>query len=154
MHFQDYFFWFLATAFSLFIFRPRSSQQSFYKKLKKPFFAPPAWLFGVVWTCLWVTMSTASSLAQREMDGWEFPLTIYMVYLGVSMLFTPLFFHYKALWTTAIQCFIALALAIVVTAFYFKYSVVAGWLFVLTPTWLVYATVLSVYIAICNKPRK
>ena len=36
------------------------NMQSIYESLKKPFFAPPAYVFPIVWTILYILMGIAS----------------------------------------------------------------------------------------------
>ena len=43
---------------------------TFYAQLTKPSWAPPAWLFGPVWTMLYLLMAVAVWLVWRK-HGWE-----------------------------------------------------------------------------------
>ena len=40
--------------------------QSFYSQLSQPAWAPPAWLFGPVWTVLYALMAIAAWLVWRQ----------------------------------------------------------------------------------------
>lgn len=59
-----------------------------YKQLNQPPLAPPGWVFGPVWTCLYLGMGVASHLAYKA--GSRSPL--YSVQLILNFLWMPLFF--------------------------------------------------------------
>ncbi len=46
-----------------------SSISSWYATLNKPFFAPPNWIFGPVWTLLYFLMGVAFYLIWKQ--GWK-----------------------------------------------------------------------------------
>lgn len=67
-----------------------------YESLDLPAFAPPAWIFGVVWPLLYLLLGIAAYLI------WEKPastartqaLTFYGVQLLLNFLWSPLFFRF------------------------------------------------------------
>ncbi len=66
----------------------------FYGQLVKPTWAPPAWLFGPVWSVLFVLMGVAAWLVWRE-HGFRNSrpaLTFYVTQLMVNALWSWLFF--------------------------------------------------------------
>ncbi|MFG1948197.1 TspO/MBR family protein [Nonomuraea sp. NPDC048826] len=62
-----------------------------YLSLERPPWAPPQWLFGPVWTVLYVMIAVAGWLAWRE-RGWSRAMTLYAVQLVLNAGWTPLFF--------------------------------------------------------------
>lgn len=65
-----------------------------YASLQKPTWNPPGWIFGPVWTALYVMMAMAAWLVWRQ-GGWQKqrkPLLIFLVQLALNALWTPLFF--------------------------------------------------------------
>ncbi len=65
-----------------------------YQTLEKPWFTPPSWVFGPVWTFLYVAMATAGWLAWRK-AGWAgaaVPLTFFGVHLIFNAAWSWLFF--------------------------------------------------------------
>ena len=82
-------FTFSATATSVFI-----AKHTWYAGLVKPTWNPPAWLFGPVWTALYIMMAVAAWLVWRE-GGWRvqrWPLGLYLAQWTLNALWTPLFF--------------------------------------------------------------
>lgn len=74
-----------------------ASAASFYASLTLPAWAPPASVFGPVWTLLYAMMAFAAWLVWRE-RGWRGArpaLTLYLVQLAVNALWSWLFFGWK-----------------------------------------------------------
>jgi tryptophan-rich sensory protein len=68
-----------------------------YAELHRPMWAPPAWLFGPVWTVLYVAIAVAGWLVWRrtglrDANGWRKEMVAFAVQLGLNALWTPLFF--------------------------------------------------------------
>ena len=68
--------------------------QSFYPSLRKPTWTPPGWLFGPVWTLLYILMGVAAwrIWSQFGWRGARVPLTLFLVQLVLNALWTPAFF--------------------------------------------------------------
>ncbi|MEV4841515.1 TspO/MBR family protein [Nonomuraea sp. NPDC049486] len=62
-----------------------------YLALERPAWAPPQWLFGPVWTVLYIMIAVAGWLAWTA-RGWSRALTAYAVQLVLNAAWTPLFF--------------------------------------------------------------
>jgi translocator protein len=70
------------------------STDGWYAGLVKPSWSPPSWLFGPVWTVLYVLMAVSAWLIWRS-EGWrlqKLPLSLFLVQLALNALWTPLFF--------------------------------------------------------------
>ena len=68
--------------------------QDFYSDLIQPNWAPPAWLFGPVWSALYVMMAVAAWLVWRR-RGWRGAapaLALFVMQLAANALWTWLFF--------------------------------------------------------------
>jgi translocator protein len=76
---------FLIVTFAAAAFGSRFAPGPWYEMLRKPWFTPPPWVFGPVWTLLYISMAVAAWLAWRKV-GWAgaaVPLTLF----GVSLIF-------------------------------------------------------------------
>lgn len=72
---------------------------TWYASLEKPFFSPPNWLFGPVWTVLYLLMGISFYLVwkqgfknKREIKARNF----FLAQLGLNFLWTPVFFGLKS----------------------------------------------------------
>ena len=67
---------------------------TFYGQLSQPIWAPPAWLFGPVWSVLYICMAVAAWLIWRErgFKGAPLALCIFVIQLVANALWTWLFF--------------------------------------------------------------
>lgn len=118
---------------------------SFYGQLVQPSWAPPAWLFGPVWSALYVLMGIAAWLVWRQ-HGFAHArsaLLLYAVQLVVNALWSWLFFawHQGAL-AFADIVLLWLLIAATVVLFWQK-SRVAAWLLVPYWAWVSFAAVLN-----------
>ncbi len=118
---------------------------AWYAALVKPAWSPPAWLFGPVWTLLYVLMAVAAWLVWRE-GGWlrqRRALTLYLVQLVLNAAWTPIFFGLRQPGWALVEI-IALWIAILATLLAFKrVRPLAAWLLAPYLAWVSFATVLN-----------
>ena len=69
----------------------------FYQSLSRPGWAPPAWLFGPVWTGLYLMIGIAAWLVWRERGfaGARIALGLFLAQLLANALWTWLFFAWR-----------------------------------------------------------
>jgi tryptophan-rich sensory protein len=74
--------------------RASDSNQRWYRRLRKPGFTPPAWVFGPVWTVLYGLMSFSAWRVWNRPAGprRSWALLLWGVQLGFNALWSPLFF--------------------------------------------------------------
>lgn len=68
------------------------SIDSWYQSLKKPSFSPPNWIFGPVWTALFLLMGIASYLVWKKEKKIKTSLKLYGIQLGLNFFWSYLFF--------------------------------------------------------------
>ena len=116
-----------------------------YAALRKPSWNPPSWLFGPVWTALYLMMATAAWLVWRRggCSGQRRALTLYLVQLVLNAAWTPLFFGLKMPGIAFAEILLLLA-AVVTTAFAFRrVNKAAGALLVPYIAWVSFAGFLN-----------
>ncbi len=113
-----------------------------YALLAKPEWNPPAWIFGPVWSALYLMMAIAAWLVWKR-DGWHRPLLLYFVQLLLNAAWTPIFFGAHQLgW--ALAEIVVLWVAILLTLLGFRgVSRTAAWLFVPYLAWVTFAAFLN-----------
>ena len=120
-----------------------------YRALELPAFAPPSWLFGPVWTVLYVMIAVAGWLVWREVR-WGRDLTLWSVQLVLNLAWTPLFFA-ADLYALALVDITLLLVAVGATIGLFRRtSPPAAWLLVPYLAWVAFATALNAAIVVLN----
>lgn len=114
-----------------------------YAQLIRPAFAPPNWLFGPVWTALYIMMAVAAWRVWQRAGAWSTPLRAWYLQLALNAAWTPLFFGLG--WRgVALLEMIALWTAILITALRFRpHSRTAFWLLLPYLGWVSFALVLN-----------
>jgi tryptophan-rich sensory protein len=74
-----------------------ASAPEFYAELARPSWAPPAWLFGPVWSVLYALMAVAAWLVWRARGfaGARAALILFVVQLAANALWSWLFFAWQ-----------------------------------------------------------
>ena len=113
-----------------------SNQQRWYAELIRPEWAPPSWLFGPVWTVLYIIIAISFGTVFykffiRELS-WKIALP-FILNLVFNFAFTPLQFGLKSNLLAALD--ILLVLGTLVWAF------IALWHAIPTMRWVVYANI-------------
>ncbi len=118
------------------------SVRSWYPSINKPSWTPPSWLFGPVWTLLYLMMAVAAWLVWRQ-AGWGGALVMFGVQLLLNALWSPLFFGWQQIGWAFVDI-VALWLAILATTILFWQIVpAAGILFLPYLAWVSFATALN-----------
>jgi tryptophan-rich sensory protein len=127
-------------------FSTMDSVRTWYPTLVRPSFAPPSWVFGPVWTTLYLMMGVASWLVWRE--GFAKPevrsaLMVYGVQLGLNLAWSWLFFGLQRPLLALLDIVVLLVL-IGVTMLRFA-AVSRGAALLMAPylAWVAFATVLN-----------
>jgi len=115
-----------------------------YRTLEKPVFNPPDWLFGPVWTALYVMMAVAAWLVWRRGRAVARPaLLLYAGQLALNLAWTLLFFGAHAIAVAFIEILVLLAMIVLTARAFFRVDVRAGWLMVPYALWVAFAAVLT-----------
>lgn len=121
------------------------SVKTWYVDLAKPAFNPPAWVFGPVWTALYVLMAVAAWLVFRERSekAVVLPLVAFGIQLALNAAWSFLFFGLKRP-DLAFAEILGLLAAIAVTAILFRrVSGLAAALLLPYLAWVSFATALN-----------
>src|SRR5512147_1561698 len=89
---------------------------SFYAQLSKPSWAPPAWVFGPVWSALYALMGVAAWLVWRSPGPKGVPLGLFGAQLAANSLWSWLFFAWHRGALAALEVLVLLALIVATVA--------------------------------------
>jgi len=127
---------------------------NWYANLHKPAFNPPDWIFGPVWTTLYIMMGISAFLIWRKgLDSKpvRIVLVCFIVQLFLNAIWAPLFFGLHSPLLGLIDIFLLLN-AIIVTVFaFFQISRSAALLLIPYLAWVSFAAVLNASIYFLNR---
>jgi translocator protein len=127
--------------------------RDWYPSLEKPNWTPPAWIFGPVWSFLYLSIAIAGFLAWRKAGfiGAKWAMLLFTLQLVLNAAWSWVFFGLRqpgwgfieivALWASILATTIAL----------FRVSRTAGILFVPYLGWVTFAAVLNLAMWMLNR---
>jgi translocator protein len=117
----------------------------FYAQLARPAWAPPAWLFGPVWTLLYLLMAIAAWLVWRERGfrGATFPLGLFFAQLALNSLWSWLFFAWHLGALSVVEIVILWLLIAATTVAFWRVRPLAGALLLPYFAWVTFAAALN-----------
>ena len=104
------------------VFTAGKNLNDWYGQLHKPWFNPPSWVFGPVWTLLYILMGVAVFLVwQKGTDRRpvRMALGVFALQLALNALWTPLFFGLHWIGAALVEI-VVLWLAILATVVAFR----------------------------------
>jgi len=129
--------------------------RTWYPLLNKPSWNPPGWIFGPVWTCLYVLMGVAIWRAWRAGTNEGRPsrrplVTGYFVQLGLNALWSVLFFGLRQPGWALVDIIVLWGLLVWLLAGLGRADRLAGVLWAPYLLWVSFATVLNLAIVRLN----
>ncbi len=126
---------------------------TWYAGLQKPPFNPPDWIFGPVWTLLYILMGIALWFVLREGTGKRdvrVAAILFAAQLVANLIWSVLFFGMHQIAASSIEVLILLGLIVATIVAFRRISTTAGWLLVPYLCWTTFATVLTFSIWLLN----
>lgn len=138
---------FLGTPFTI------SAIPTWYATLNKPFFAPPNWIFGPVWTTLYLLMGVAFYLILKQ--DWKkkrvrTAANYFLAQLGLNFIWSPIFFGLRAPLLGLIVIVAMWVLIVMTMKKFYPLSRLAFYLLVPYLLWVSFATLLNAAIVVLN----
>lgn len=131
-----------------------SSIPTWYSHLNKPFFSPPNWLFGPVWTLLYILMGISLYLvwlkgfkAKKNRDA----IAVFAVQLILNAVWSPVFFGYKNIFLALIIILFMLFYIVKTIAAFAKVDKTASYFLYPYLAWVSFATILNFSVWWLNK---
>ena len=122
-----------------------------YQDVNRPALAPPAWLFPVVWSILYILMGiSAYIIGESGSDVRSSALPVYYLQLAVNFLWSPLFFVFKFYWFSFFWLLLLWVLVLIMIIKFSKINKLAAYLQIPYLIWLTFAAYLNLSVAILN----
>lgn len=115
---------------------------AWYQELAKPSWNPPAWVFGPVWTTLYLAMAVAAWRVWRK-PGAKLALAAFALQLLLNAAWSPIFFGAHALGWALVEILCLLAAILWTMALFFRRDCWAGLLLVPYALWVAFASFLN-----------
>jgi len=122
-----------------------------YHQLSQPSWTPPDWLFGPVWTTLYVLMGVAAGKVWNSgKKGKNWVIALFLVHLLVNAAWSVIFFgaHETVIALMVIKLLWVLIVAMMIV--FWRYSRAATYLLIPYLLWVTYAATLNLGIVLLN----
>ena len=128
------------------------SVTTWYATLNKPSFNPPNWIFGPVWTALYILMGVAAWRVWRaaDRDTARGPLAVFALQLAVNLGWSVAFFGLRNPGLAVVVILLLDLLVLATTLMFRRIDRLAAWLLVPYLAWISFATLLNVTIWCLN----
>lgn len=135
-----------------------SSAMMKFGELNQPFLAPPAWLFPVAWTILYILMGLASYYifmggergSKRDKEISRSALVVYGIQLALNFAWSLIFFNLRWYWPALVWLVVMWAMIVILIVKAHKVSKPAMWMLIPYILWATFASYLNLMIAILN----
>ncbi len=120
--------------------------EGWYAGLNKPSFNPPNWIFGPVWTLLYLMMGGALGLIINlgtKTPGVKTALVIFALQFILNLVWTPVFFGMHQIFPALIVITFLWVATLLSIIHFLKLRPLAGWLLVPYLLWVSFATLLN-----------
>jgi benzodiazapine receptor len=135
-------------------FFTRPAISGWYSNLNKPFFTPPGWLFGPVWTALYLLMAVSAFIIWQKglaLPAVKTALALYLLQLALNFLWTPVFFGLKMPLLAFVEILLLCAAVVLTIRAFARISIFASALLLPYILWTCFAAVLNFSIWFLNR---
>ena len=119
-----------------------SFKEPWYSEIILPSFNPPSWVFGPVWTTLYIFMSVAAWSAWNKTSD-KTILKIYFVHLFFNSIWSIIFFGFHQIFLALINLVIILVFIIWLMRIYYQVNKISFLLMIPYLLWSSYALILN-----------
>lgn len=116
-----------------------------YLTLTKPSFNPPGWIFGPVWTALYLLMAIAAwqVFNAPASSGRTVGLSLFAVQLALNLAWSWIFFRKHAIGAAALEVALLWCSIGATTVLFSRVSATAAWLMAPYWGWVTFASILN-----------
>ncbi len=131
---------------------PQTADGGWYDTLNKPFFTPPDWLFGPVWSVLYLMIAVSGWLVWRRRGFFGAPVAmgLFVAQLVLNLLWSAVFFGLQAPGLGLVEILVLWAAILATILAFRRISRPAALLLVPYLAWVTFATALNAGIWLLN----
>ena len=128
------------------------SVETWYQTLNKPSFNPPDWVFGPVWTTLYILMGVSIWLIWKKEPSKNrtIGIRIFWLQLFFNVFWTYLFFGIQRIDLGLLEIIFLIFLICINIIYFYKINKIASYLLIPYLFWVLYASLLTYNIWILN----
>ena len=122
-----------------------TSVKTWYTQLSKPEWTPPNWIFGPVWTTLYLLMAISAWQVWRSTtsSAGRFPLTLFAMQLLLNSLWSVVFFGLRQVGAAFAEVLLLWMMVVATTVAFLPISLLAAWLLIPYLAWVFFASYLN-----------
>ena len=133
-------------------FSTTDSIENWYQFISKPTWNPPNWIFGPVWTTLYILMGISVALIWHSNHEYkQKAILLFIVQFTFNLCWSYIFFNLHLIGWAFMEISIMLILIFLTIAHFYKINKTAAYLLIPYLCWVLFATVLNGAIWYLNK---
>lgn len=116
-----------------------------FASLNRPWFSPPNWVFGPVWTFLYLLMGISFFLIwkQEANRSRQLALVVYFVQLLLNFAWSFIFFYFKMIGLALVEIVLLWLTIVAMLVLFYRVKPAAAYLNVPYLLWVTFATILT-----------
>ncbi len=118
---------------------------SWYATLNRPSFNPPNWLFGPVWTTLYILLGISLFLIWKQNESKErnIAIVVFLVQLVLNFCWSFIFFYFQQIGFAFIEIILLWISILIMLISFYKIKPVATYINIPYLLWVTFATILN-----------
>lgn len=131
---------------------------TWYAGLEKPFFNPPNWVFGPVWTLLYILMGTSLYLVvstavkkKEKVHARTVAVTLFFIQLILNFAWSIIFFGLHQIGVAFLEILVLLVVLILTMVYTKRISKTGAYLLIPYIAWVSFATILNFSVFVLNR---
>jgi tryptophan-rich sensory protein len=124
-----------------------------YATLNQPSFNPPNWIFGPVWTTLYLLMGISLFLVWKQNYSRErnIAIAVFLIQLALNFAWSLIFFHFKMIGLALFEIILLWISILSMLFIFYKIKPVAAYINIPYLLWVAFATMLNASYYILNR---
>ncbi len=116
-----------------------------YASLNKPSFNPPNWVFGPVWTCLYLFLGFSLFLIWKQNTSKERNLAIFvfLIQLTLNFCWSFIFFYFNMIGLALVEIILLWISIVIMLVLFYKIKPMAAYINIPYLLWVTFATILN-----------